>query len=195
MEFITKSADAESAQTLLEAALPLMAADGRIPWSKVEAVTGIKYSRGWLIVRRAWLEANNPEALVDLNKVIPSAMEKYGQDYDFFRHVLGAVVADHRDKQELSWGEIAVRVGRPESQVRKAYRALGAKKDLGLRIGKGGRFAYDEPVLYQDNMKAEGAYIPVTVKMRPALTECLNFHPKDEAKVPARRTRKAKASA
>ena len=191
--FETKSANAESTAALLEAALPLMGEDGRIPWSKVEALTGIKYSRGWLIVRRAYLEAQNPEVLVNISGLTSAAMAKYGSEFDLHTHVVEPVVRNLRDEQQLSWGEIAVRCGMPEGAIRKAYRRNGTKKDLGLRIGRGGRFAYDEGTYYQDNRRKEGAHIPTTVKMRPKVEELLNYVP--PTATPVKRVRKvAKAS-
>lgn len=189
--FITKAADAEAVAELLEFALPLMESDGRIPWSKVEEHTGIKYSRGWLIVRRAWLEANHPDFLVDVPALSKAMLAKHGSEYDFNKHVVEPIAAHLRDVEALSWGEIAVRFGLPESRVRKSYRKGGVKKDLGLRIGKGGRFAYDDQALYQANMKAEGAWIPVTQKMRPTPADCLNYVPEEQ---PVRRQRAKKTA-
>lgn len=44
-----------------------------------------------------------------------------------------------RDEQMLSWGEIVVRVGYPESSCRSMYEESTGKSTKGNRIGKGGR--------------------------------------------------------
>ena len=194
MTFETKSADAEAVATLIKVGLPLMEADGRIKWSAVEAAgaTEIGYSRGWLILRRAWIEANAPELLVDTASLTAAALAKHGSEYDLNKHVIEPVAADLRDRQALSWGEIAVRLGMPESRVRKAYTKAGVKKDVGLRIGKGGRFYGSDPTLYLDNMKTEGAWVPTTIKgRRPTASECLNFKGEEAAATPKRRVRKS----
>jgi hypothetical protein len=212
--FITDKASLEEVAELIKVALPLMEENGRIPWAKVEAATGIGYSRGWLIVRHAWLSANAPQLLVDWKPKYEAALAQAtaAGNADAFlakevdakgeaipgavsageRRVLSPIVHDLRDGKALSWGEISVRMGIPESRVRKFYRASGAKKDKGLRIGKGGRFAYQDPTLYLEHRKLEGAQIPVDLKGRPTPDKLLNFK-KDEVKVstkkaPAKKT-------
>lgn len=214
--FITEKATAEEVEALLKVALPLMGESGRIPWAQVEAATGIGYSRGWLIVRYAYLAKNAPALLVDWKPAYEAALKQAtdaGQADAFLaketdekgeaipgavsageRRVLSPIVHDLRDAKALSWGEISVRMAIPESRVRKFYRASGAKKDKGLRIGKGGRFAYSDPTLYLDNRKLEGAQIPVDLKGRPTPEKLLNFK-KDEVKVvKSARTPKAPAA-
>lgn len=194
--FVTDNMTADEAETLVKLALPLMSGSGRINWAEVESKTEIGYSRGWLIVRRAYLEANAPDLLVDAKGLLDKARKQAsdaGQLIAFETHeggqkanvtagerrVLSPIVHDLRDAKLCSWGEIAVRLGLPESKVRKLYRASGAKKDLGLRIGKGGKFAYSDPTLYLDNRRKEGAQIPVDLKGRPKPDQLLNFK-KDE---------------
>ena len=197
--FVTDHMTPAEADTLVKLALPLMAENGRIPWSKVEAATGIGYSRGWLIVRRAYLEQNHPNLLVDAQGLMATALKQAqdaGTEGEFASHeggelknvtngerrILSPIVHKLREDTSISWGEIAVRLGMPESKVRKLFRASGAKKDLGLRINKGGRFAYSDPTLYLENRKAEGAQIPVDLKGRPKAEQLLNFQA-DEAPV------------
>lgn len=185
--FITEKCTAEDAKLLIKAGVPLMNADGSgsVPWSEVEKAAGteVGYSRGWLVVRHAWLAQNQPDILIDSTTLISDAFAKAEQDgasgeFDPLK-VLEKVVVDLREVKMLSWGEIAVRLGIPESRVRRAYRANGVKKDLGLRINKGGRFAYGAGELYQDNRKAEGAHIKLDKHGKPSVEELLNYVPKE----------------
>jgi hypothetical protein len=185
--FITKECDAETAAKLVEAGVGQMDSSGKVPWAKVEAEAGteVGYSRGWLVVRWAYLAEKNPELLFDLAAHQSEAFKQAtaeGKSGDFdAKSVLQQVVIRMRDTEALSWGEIAVRLGIPESRVRSAYRHNGIRKDLGLRINKGGRFAYDDGSLYTDNRKAEGAHIPLDLKAKPKVEQLLNFMEKDDA--------------
>lgn len=215
--FATDHMTTEEAQELIKLALPLMSENGRVPWAKVEAATGIKYSRGWLIVRRAYLEKNHPNLLIDVKGAMDKALKQAtdaGTEGEFNsrpldadgkpikdsltngeRRVMSPIAHTLRD-QELSWGEMAVRMGIPESKVRKLFRASGAKKDKGLRIGKGGRFAYEDPTLYLEHRKLEGAQIPVDLKGKPKPDQLLNFKkPEEQVAVKAARKPRAKKSA
>jgi hypothetical protein len=60
-----------------------------------------------------------------------------------------------------SWGYIAVRCNKPEAQVRKQYAEATGTKSQGLRIGHGGRWVNNDPVLYLDEAKMTGTAIPV----------------------------------
>lgn len=185
--FITDKCSAEDAEALIKAGVPQMDASGRVPWDKIEQEAGTKvgYSRGWLVVRRAYVEQNMPTVLVDAEKLFSDAFkkaEKEGKSSEFDKaKVLEPVVVDMRDNKKLSWGEIMVRLGLPEGQVRKAYRSNGIRKDLGLRIGKGGRFAYDDGRLYEDNRKVEGAQIKLDATGKPRVEDLLNYKPKEGA--------------
>lgn len=179
--FATASTSQAEVAALIEIGVPLMDAAGTVPWAKIEAATGIKYSRGWLIVRRAYLEANMPELLVDTQAFIQQAQAKAKEanklsEFNPDRDVVSDLAA-HLREAKCSWGEIAVRLGLPESKVRTAYKLKGGKKDLGLRIGKGGRFAYDDPTLYRANRKAEGAHIASDFTKKPQEVELLNYQP------------------
>ena len=50
----------------------------------------------------------------------------------------------------------------------------GAQKDIGLRVGRGGRFAYGAADLYVEHRSKEGIIIPETHKGRPALSDLVN---------------------
>ena len=180
--FITSKCTAEDAAKIIKAALALTPESGLIPWPKVEAAAGtsVGYNRGWLIVRYAWLAKFQPNLLVDSDALVAAERakaEKAGKlaDFDEFRGVLAPIVARMYDEQKLSWGEIMVRLGTTEGRVRKAYRAIGAKKDRGMRTGRGGRFVYDEPTLYLDNRKSEGAYTKLTQAGKPRPEDLLNY--------------------
>lgn len=60
-----------------------------------------------------------------------------------------------------SWGYIAVRCNRAEGAVRKAFEKVTATKSAGSRIGHGGRWINNDPVLYLDERKIVGVTIPV----------------------------------
>lgn len=177
--FATDHTSAEDIQKLIEIGLPLMSDSGKVAWSKIEEATGINYSRGWLIVRRAYLEANLPNLIIDtvglVSKATQAAIEadRLGE-FSADRDVIADLATELR-AMSLSWGEMAVRLGLPESKVRSCYKLKGGKKDLGLRIGKGGRHAYDDPTLYRANRKAEGAYIDPTMVRKPHEEELLNY--------------------
>jgi hypothetical protein len=174
--FATDHTLPDDVKLLIKEGVAHMSAEGDIRWKDVPAaarpsdVTGglldIKYSRAWLIVRRAYLEVHAPNLLVTL----PAE----GADKETTNREWSKVIQPMREVQNLSWGEISVRVGKPESKIRSCFRATNAKKDIGLRIGKGGRMAYDDKELYLEHRKAEGAQIPVEVKGRPAVTNLLN---------------------
>lgn len=187
--------EAADVARLLKVALPLMQADGRIPWAKVTAALPadfpIGYSRGWLIIREAWIRANKPEWFAPMAKLTEAAAKRYGQKYDETQHVLRPLVVRMRgyrlvDGQwkldpkvpQYSWGEIMVRLSRTEGQVRRAFKAQAGLKDLGQRIGKGGRFAYDDPTLYDDAVRAiQGAHIPADLKGKPEKHQLVNYVP------------------
>lgn len=179
--FITEKCNAAQTAKLVEAGLPIMEADGKVHWSAVEEQAGetVGYGRGWLVVRWAYLAKFQPEVLVDSTKLVSDAFAKAtkdGKSGEFNeKSVLQAKVIQLRDLENLSWGEIAVRMQIPESRVRAAYRHNGVRKDLGLRIGKGGRFAYGAGELYTDNRRKEGAQIPLDMKGKPKVEQLLNF--------------------
>lgn len=174
--FATSSTNQKDLVKLIDVGLEHMNQDGTIDWKDMpqearpfnvnDGSLPIGYSRAWLIVRRAYLEVHDPKALVTL----PARTA----DKDASDRAWSKIVSPMRIDQLLSWGEIAVRCGVPESKVRKVFKDTGAKKDLGLRIGKGGRFAYDEPEFYLEHRRKEGAEIPSDLKVRPKVEELLN---------------------
>lgn len=205
---LTGTLDAETVTAVISAGLPNMQADGRVrDYKAIEEATGVNYNRGWLLVRQAWLAMNQPQVLVDLKPLAAEAaahQAKAEQDllrqaakakndkdaehfqrlaataaYDFARHVVGPQVRELRMQGEISWGEISVRLNLPESTCRNGFNKVSDRKDRGLRIGKGGRFAYGDPTLYLDNRKKEGAHIAITFKMRPRPEDLMNFKPKE----------------
>lgn len=196
--FLTESTARADVESLIEQGLALssLRADGQYVCEYDKIDTPIGYNRGWLIVRYEWLVRNAPELLVPARALMAKA-QVADSTADVVRTILGPIVADHKDAKQLSWGEIAVRLGLPEGMVRKAYRALDAKKDRGVRNGRGGRWVYDDQTLYQENRKAEGAWIPSTVVGRPQVEQLLNYKaPADAPKAtPARKPRTPKAPA
>lgn len=182
--FATANTNADDVKALIEVGLEHMKPNGAIEWSEVADQTDIGYARGWLIVRRAYLEAFQPSSL-EVLPTDPDPDKQFRKQCDHVIHM--------RDVQKLSWGEIMVRLGKTEGEVRKLYRKNGLKKDLGLRIGKGGRFAYDDPTLYQENRKVEGAHIPLDHKGRPTPEMLLNFDVKEKAGTEGKSTARQQA--
>lgn len=148
-------------------------------WDKPRKVLGIGYSRGWLIVRRRHLELTAPSLLVPTAEILADARKEAEKAGKLMEHddlqIMGAIVRRLRlENKGISWGEIAVRMDVPESLVRKCFRHGSVLKDKGLRIGKGGRWAYGDPTLYTEHRQSEGAAIPADVRGRPTVDQLLN---------------------
>ena len=136
-------------------------AEGGATKAAIQEATGLNYSQLWRYLRSQELEA---------------------QGFEFHTTVDPELVAAYRRDTELSWGEIAVRfrtseahnlMGAPEGQIRKAWAQATGLKSQGLRIGKGGRFYYEESgrPLYADELRPTGTEIPVGAKLATALAE------------------------
>ena len=168
---------------------------GDFPMATWCELTGVKYSRVWQIARRWYLEDMNPEALIDPQLAVKGWKAEHegwmpqSKDESEVMEALGPIAKALRD-QNLSWGEINVRMGVSEGLVRKAFSYKSRVKDKGLRIGKGGAFAYGDMLLYQANMKKEGALIPADYRGKPKPEECLNYSPEGQPRR-VRRARKA----
>ncbi len=122
---------------------------GGAKWPEILSATGFSHSRAELI----WMD-----------HVLPAAERQRCQ---------AMIKADGLPKaaqtlrsEGLSWGEIAVRAGKPEGQVRTAFKEATGLKSQGQRIAKGGRFYLAEGVLYQDSLKPTGTDIPKDAKGR-----------------------------
>lgn len=206
--FATKDTLAKDVTKLIAVGLEHTDEAGEIDWAGMpdavrpfdEGGKGpIGYSRAWLIVRRAWLEVHNPKSLVVLPTVDAAKVAEGDTLKDATTRAWSKLVQPMR-AEGCSWGEIAVRCGKPESKIRACYRATGSHKDLGDRIGKGGRFAYDEPEFYLEHRRAEGAHIPTDLSGKPKVEQLLNAKdPKTGKVVKATRavpatTKSAKAS-
>jgi uncharacterized protein DUF2786 len=178
--FETDHTDHDAVVALIAEGVNAMKPNGDINWQELPInvrpfdVPGgegtIGYSRAYLIVRRAYLEMYDAGSLVTL----PTDPDPVAQQ----RKQANAVQLLRYPKdgsKGISWGDISIVVGLPESRVRKIFRNGETRKDLGLRIGKGGRFAYGDPTLYLDNRKVEGAEIPVDLVGRPTPEMLLNF--------------------
>lgn len=171
--FATDNTPAEEVHTLITTGLAVYDPEkDRLDWEKVDNGS-IGYNRGWLIVARAWLEQNEPQSLVTLPD--PSKYDSKGA----YEQACGKVVSKLRNEMNLSWGRIMVITGQTEGFVRKVYEADGIQKSKGLRIGKGGRFAYGDPQLYLDNRKVEGAQIRKETVGKPRIEDLLNFKPRE----------------
>ena len=178
----------------------------------IEEATGVNYNRGWLIIRRGFLLETAPEKLLDMQQLAVEAKAKQdaivaqlekelkaaktdaeaervtrlmeAARYDYKRHVVGAQVKRLRLElgQGISWGEISVRLDTPESTCRGAFNSVSDRKAKGLRIGRGGKFAYGDGSLYDENRKTEGAHIRIEQVMRPKPEDLINYRPKEPTK-------------
>lgn len=82
-----------------------------------------------------------------------------------------------------SWGLIAVKCRAPEGRVRKAFSTASGLRSQGLRVGKGGRYLDNDPVLYAGSAVKTGTAIPTTAKraeFRDFVTSGLEALPDDE---------------
>jgi hypothetical protein len=155
----------------------------RMPMKGFRAASGWDYSRTWQVARRWVIELRTPDLLVNVSELTK------GLEADKVDPTIARVIINlHDGPQACSWGEINVRLGLSEGRVRKLYRTYAGKKDVGQRTGQGGRWVTDNPTLYLEHMKREGAHIAGDFKGVPQKPEqCLNYK-KPEAK----RTRKAR---
>lgn len=205
--FATKNTNADHVKKLIAASLEQASEDGTFPsalWGQAE-FGGIKESRGWLIARRAWLEVNRPEALVE----VPAGTDfsKKPADGGVSLRKFGKQLHDLRgDGHGDSWGELMVRTGLSEGKVRRAWEAApdesgNFKKSEGHRTGKGGRMLADNPEIYLGHRQQEGGHIPTELQKRPRevqVEDLLNAKDPETGKVvrfqrPAKK-RAAKAS-
>lgn len=110
---------------------------------QIMAETGLNHSQAERAIMKATLTTADAEAF-----------EASGTD-------LASRVRAAR-KAGTSWGVIGILAGEPESKVRRAWTEATNLESKGLRIGRGGRFAYGysgEP-LYEDTLKPTGTAIP-----------------------------------
>lgn len=182
--FATKNTNASDVKKLIAAAVERATPDGRFPselWGNPE-FGEIGESRGWLIARRAWLEVNMPERLLEVPVIDWKNDEQVRK--------VGKMLSAHRDAHGTegdSWGELMVMTGLSEGKCRKAWELATGQKSLGHRTGKGGQFAYRDPELYLEHRKAEGAHIPSDYVGKPPVEKLLNAKGKDGKIVRAQR--------
>lgn len=209
VHFATKQATVEKCKALIAKALN---EDGSFKgnWSEIldseEAEGGIKYSRGWLIIRRESLVRMQPNLLVSSSTLV-AAFQESGKvaELEDPKYLVSAALSDTvkqlRD-QKCSWGEIMVRLACTEGTARAAFEYKTTLRSLGQRVGKGGRWVAGRGDLYTDNRVKEGAYIPLSERPSEVKVEALaNYIPKVATKVKVARkaaapktTKVAKAS-
>src|SRR4051812_34381191 len=149
-----------------------------LPTRKLMEASGWSESRTWQVARRRVIEAKQPGLIVDVSALVK------GCEADKVDQTIAKVVIALRDKGE-SWGEINVRMGLSEGRVRKLFAQYSGRKDRGLRTGQGGRFVTNNPTLYLDNMKSEGAVISGEFKGIPQKPElCLNYKKAPKVRAP-----------
>src|ERR1041385_5358523 len=77
-------------------------------WKALLEETGVGYSRGWLILRTADLEANAPELITPMSEMLAEQAAKGKDTESFVAWFAHRIVVPMRDDQALSWGEISV---------------------------------------------------------------------------------------
>ena len=160
------------------------------PWHEVLKETGLSHSQAERHEFRfkMWLWATD-KALVDGDWSViklPADDVKAGQ-----------VIAKAR-AQGISWGVLGERCNTSESRVRKLFALATGTKSKGLRMGKGGRFAYDDEALYMDEIgvgtRRDGFSMSIEDKGRPPLPDLTPEQRKAiEERISARRAAKKQA--
>lgn len=133
---ICKSVPAEAAQALIDLR------SGGVAWKVALATTGISYANGWLIVERAGLEAMG--LTVDTTGMTEAEIK--------------AEIKTLRDR-DASWGTIMVTLDITEGKARKIWESASGVHSEGTRTGKGGRFLFGAPVLYQGELAKSGTLL------------------------------------
>ena len=107
-------------------------------WKVVLKETGLSHSKAEL----AWMEHEAEQAGF---KVVP---------------LTSAFVAYGRNDLKIGWGPIMVWTQSSEGKVREAWKQATNLHSDGQRVGRGGRFKFDEPELYVGELKPTGTDIP-----------------------------------
>lgn len=76
-----------------------------------------------------------------------------------------------RTERKLSWGLIAAWCQIPESKVRTLFKGLKGEHSDAQRIGKGGRWKFNDPELYTGDLKPTGTVIPADQKLLREVAE------------------------
>lgn len=140
------SVDPKAAAKLIK----LRCTDG-LKWKEVLAKQEIGYARGELIV----FEHEFEQAKM---KTIPATPE----NVVYLRTELG-----------LSWGAIMVWCAAGEAVVRRAFKDGAKVHSDGQRVGKGGRWKFDDQALYVGELKPTGTDIPADQKLvREVARDC-----------------------
>lgn len=144
----------EDTRSALMAALKAIKADRDkgVSWAKTRSAHLVKgekvnYSQAWLYVT---------------HQSLPKEQRITGSESEVAAKIVAA-----RDKEQQSWGLIAVRCSSPatefptypEAKVRRVYRSTAKAESVGTRIGHGGRFLYGKEfaeALYGDVLKESG---------------------------------------
>lgn len=152
-----KTMDPKAFDRALKRYCDLMA-DGKGAEAALES-TGLSHAQADL----AWYgDERNPQHVEPGSVKLPAVPPKGDDGYEVAFRRAGHIVASLRigehpdfEGQKLSWGQIAVVTGKPESWVRRAFTATGIDSK-GTRKGKGGRWLSDEPRYYLGNRKGIG---------------------------------------
>jgi hypothetical protein len=185
--FATKNSDPEQVARLIAAALdPATGVRNEVTWDELLPI-GIGYARGWLIVRRAEIEASQPTLIPDQGKWIAARKAEYDEAVRIQRaledeagtpedervqfepfsteQALGMLVKHLMLDEHCSWGEAMCRLDMSEGRVRALFRMDSIMTDIGLRPAqRGGRWLMDNPTLYTEYRRKEGAVIAEGMK-------------------------------
>lgn len=109
------------------------------PWKAILKATGLSHSKAEL----AWMEH-----------------EAFGQSNFTKAELTPAFVAYARNDLRIGWGPIMVWTQSSEGKVRKAWEAATNSHSEATRIGRGGRFKFDDAELYVGELKPTGTTVP-----------------------------------
>lgn len=107
-------------------------------WKQVLKETGLSHSKAEL----AWMEHEAEGAGFAVEALNPAFV-------DYARNTL-----------KIGWGPIMVWTQSSEGKVREAWKQATNLHSDGQRVGRGGRFKFDEPELYIGELKPTGTDIP-----------------------------------
>lgn len=110
-------------------------------WKAILSATGLSHSKAEL----AWMEHEAFEISDPPFEVEPLTPE---------------FVAFARNDLRIGWGPIMVWTQSSEGKVRKAWEAASATHSECQRIGRGGRFKFDDAELYVGELKPTGTPVP-----------------------------------
>lgn len=151
----------------LKARVIKMRLDENIGWKQILEIDGVNYGAAWLWVAEEEVRRTPSLAIKNPTPRAIVAARKVGGEHS-------------------SWGWLMVRTGLGQASVRKLYEEGTNEHSRGTRVGKGGRFMFDEEGYYAEDRQA-GFHYDREIKGRPELPKGV--------KATARKTTAAKKGA